>query len=440
MCRSALLVVLTSVVLAAFATPSTAFAAAETRATLVAEQHDEEREESGGLRCPRALLICVGGSLVGALGGLIGGEAGDVVADGASAVGNSAMWGVVRWAADGAAWLLGEVVTIVDRSTRPQLEDAWFSARYDGMVQLACVLAALFLLLAVGNAIAAQDLHRLLRAAFVLLPCAVLLTFAAVTLTQIGLRVTDEMTAWVLRGSGDKMREAFQAVAGVFSRTTTPETLAPFVLFLSATITALLTLLIWLELIMREAAVYVAVAFLPLTLAAMIWERTAHWCKRLTEWLLAIILSKFAIAVAFSLAASAIADGAEQSGGLTAVLCGCAILLVAALTPWALLRLLPFAEAAAAQRLSPRSVTGAVSSMPGAGTAGFAARQLAFQHFVAVARTQSATRSGGGGSSPPPPGGGGNASKGSDPGRPSPGGLPQLPPKAPPQRTRERSR
>ena len=87
----------------------------------------------------------------------------------------------------------------------------------------------------------------------------------------------------------------------------------------------------------------------------MVWERTAHWARRLAELLAAIILAKFTIAVAFAVAASAIRGSRGDAGGLTGVLAGCAVLLVAALTPWALLKLIPFMEAAAGRGLHPRT-------------------------------------------------------------------------------------
>ena len=121
--------------------------------------------------------------------------------------------------------------------------------------------------------------------------------------------------------------------------------------------TSLLALIVWLELVMREAAVYVAVVFLPLTLAGVVWEHTSQWSRRLAEWLLAIVLAKFTIAVAFALAASAIVEAPKGGGGLSAMLAGCAVLLIAALTPWALFKLLPFAEAAAGRGLSRSNVS-----------------------------------------------------------------------------------
>jgi hypothetical protein len=64
-----------------------------------------------------------------------------------------------------------------------------------------------------------------------------------------------------------------------------------FVLFLMSVMTAVLALVVWVELSLREAAIYVAVDFLPLTFVAMVWQPTAIWCQRLAEGLLSVILS-----------------------------------------------------------------------------------------------------------------------------------------------------
>ena len=75
-----------------------------------------------------------------------------------------------------------------------------------------------------------------------------------------------------------------------------------------------------------------AVAFLPLAFVAIVWRPTSVWCRRLTDGLLAVILSKFVLAVAFTLAAGAIGQGGDaDGGGLSAVVGGGAVLLIAAL-------------------------------------------------------------------------------------------------------------
>jgi hypothetical protein len=357
---------------------------------LIAGGHDHHKKPNRSAKngCALPTLICAGKKAADLVG--------DAAVAGAGAAADTVMGGVVSWAADGAAWIVSAIGTRIDRSTRPALESPWYARRYATMVQLAVALAAVFLLLATGQAIVRQDVWLLGRAAFVSLPLAMVLTFAGVTLVETGLAVTDWMTSAVLSGFGADARGAFRDLAGLLGPTAiTGSPLAPFVLFLVSVATALLGLVVWLELVMREAAIYVAVAFLPLTLAAMIWDRSALWARRLAELLAAIILSKFTIAVAFAVAASAIRGSRGDAGGLTGVLAGCGVLLVAALTPWALLKLIPFMEAAAGRGLTRGHVSGAANAAPGATTATVAARQLMLKQFGTkggAARTPSATQ------------------------------------------------
>jgi hypothetical protein len=120
---------------------------------------------------------------------------------------------------------------------------------------------------------------------------------------------------------------------------------------------------LWVELLIRAAAVYVAVLFLPLALASLAWPAIAHWCRRLVDTLVALILGKFVIVSVLSLAAGALAGASGSSpagstggapgdqGGFTDVLGGAALLMLAAFAPWALFRLLPFLEAGAVGHL-----------------------------------------------------------------------------------------
>jgi hypothetical protein len=96
-------------------------------------------------------------------------------------------------------------------------------------------------------------------------------------------------------------------------------------------------------------------------LASLAWPAIAHWCRRLVDTLVALVLGKFVIVSVLSLAAGALAGGAGSTpsgagggspgGGFAAVLGGAALLLLAAFAPWALFRLLPFLEAGAVGHL-----------------------------------------------------------------------------------------
>jgi hypothetical protein len=343
---------------------------------------------------PGASLICAGSELVGAAGDV----AGDVLGAGVEAAGGAVFGGLASWAGEGAAWLVDAIGKRIDRSTRPELGSAWFGRQYRTTASLALSMSIIFVLLAVIQATLRQDAAMLARSVFVALPLAMLLTFACVTLVEAALGVTDWMTSTVLGGFRAGSREAFSDLAEILvPASATGSPLPGFLLFLSAIVTALLSLLVWLELVMREAATYVAVSFLPLTFVAMVWRETAHWCRKLAGWLLAIIASKFTIASAFALAAGAIGDArGGATGGLSALLAGCAVLLLAALTPWVILAIVPFGDAAQGRSLHRGTIRQASHSVPGALAAGMVVRQAMVRNLAPAGAAAAAGRPPGG--------------------------------------------
>ena len=140
---------------------------------------------------------------------------------------------------------------------------------------------------------------------------------------------------------------------------------ALFAVFLGAIVMAVGAVVVWIELLVRQAAVYVAVLFLPISIAGIVWPATAHWFKRLVHILVAVVLSKFVIAAILSLAASGLAATGDE-GGFGAVLSGGALLTLAAISPLALLRLVPVVEAGVVSSGSVRGgKTGATGSALG---------------------------------------------------------------------------
>ncbi|MGH9044450.1 MAG: hypothetical protein ACRDVP_06410, partial [Acidimicrobiales bacterium] len=91
-----------------------------------------------------------------------------------------------------------------------------------------------------------------------------------------------------------------------------------------------------------------ATLFLPLALASLVWPSTSAWCRRLLETIAALVLSKFVIVAVLSLAVGAL-SGASDS--IAAELAGGALLLVAAFTPFTLIRLVPVFESGAVMGL-----------------------------------------------------------------------------------------
>jgi len=270
------------------------------------------------------------------------------------------------WVADGAAWLLVQIGAVIGDTTGIDLGAPWFTTHYLTMAGLAGVVVVPLLLLGIIQSIYRQNASMLIRSVAVNVPLAVLLTAVAVKLVQLGLAVTDAMSAAVAHGAGLDAGHFMASVTLVLSGPQSGQPGVPaFILFLGSLAVVCGAVLVWVELLIRASAVYVAVLFLPLALASLAWPAIAHWCRRLVDTLVALILGKFVIVSVLSLAAGALAGGTGSTpagaggpagssgggGGFGAVLAGAALLLLSALAPWALFRLLPFLEAGAVGHL-----------------------------------------------------------------------------------------
>ena len=256
-----------------------------------------------------------------------------------------------NWVVSGATWLLDQIGGVLNSTTSIDLGASWFAGHYRLMVGLAAVVVLPLLLLSVLQAVYRQNAGILVRSALVQLPLALVLTAVAVQLVQLSLGATDAMSTAIATGTGADLQSALSNLANVLGSLAGAGGAAvpAFVVLLGALLVVAGSLLLWVELLVRAAAVYAAVLFLPLALASLVWPAVAHWCRRLVDTLVALVLSKFVIVAILSLAVSAVGAGTGTS--LASVLAGGALLLLAAFSPFTLLRLIPMIEAGAVHHL-----------------------------------------------------------------------------------------
>ena len=214
------------------------------------------------------------------------------------------MRGVTVWVTNAAVWVTGKVGDLVEGTTSPDLTASWFEGQYGAMVAVAGALALLMLMLAVIQSVIRQDVGMLIRAAFGYLPMAFILAGVAIAATGLLIAITDDLSRVVVSGLGTKQsNNLLQAVGDAYKNALDESSGIPlFGVFLGAIILAIGAFVLWLEMIIRDAAIYVCVFFLPLTFVAMIWPATSRWARRLVELLVAIILAKFVIVSILSLA------------------------------------------------------------------------------------------------------------------------------------------
>jgi hypothetical protein len=252
---------------------------------------------------------------------------------------------IVAWAVGGAHFVLSETAKLIGQTTSPQLTASWFSSAYWRVAGVAALLTLPFLFAAAVQAVLRSDVGLIVRAALGYLPLAFLATGVVAPLAMMLLAITDWMGSSVASAAGDQGAH-FLVLSGTAIGALGVATGSPFVTFLVALLTAAGGLVLWLELLIREAAVYVVVLMLPLVFAAMVWPARRVWAVRSLEVLVALILAKFAIVSVLALAAAALGHG----GGSLIVrsLAGLVLVMLGAFAPWVLLRLLPLAEVASA--------------------------------------------------------------------------------------------
>jgi hypothetical protein len=292
--------------------------------------------------------VCGSGGGLGGVG--LGGVAGATCAAQtgvgglASTAASVGLWGFSTLFLGGAGDVLHDTATVLGHSTAPQLGTTWFSSTYWRMAAVATVLTLPFLFAAAVQALIRSDLALLIRAALGYLPLAMLSIAVAAPLTMLVLAATDQLCAFVAAAAGHDSNR-FLAAASLDIGALSALTGSPALVLVIGLFVMAAAFVVWIELLMRAAAVYVIVLMLPLAFAALVWPARRVWAVRVVELLVALILSKFAIVAVLSLGGAAL-ESSAGSGSVTTVMAGAVLLVLAAFSPWALLRLIPLAELA----------------------------------------------------------------------------------------------
>ncbi|MFZ0041457.1 MAG: hypothetical protein WAK93_09135 [Solirubrobacteraceae bacterium] len=297
---------------------------------------------------PQGILSAGGKVVSGAVGGVVkaaGGPISGLVKGAATATARAGASVLVGLAVGAARYLLQKTASVIGATTRPNLTSTWFSASYWRMAAVSALLTLPFLFAAAIQAMVRSDLALLARAAFGYLPLGLLAVAIAAPVTMLLLSASDEMSAIVASASGHADAD-FLAKVGVLTGVAGAGLGTEFVAFFVALLTVAATIMLWIELVIRDAAIYVIVLMLPLFFAAMVWPARRIWATRSIELLVALIMSKFAIVAVLSLGGAAL--GHALIPGPASILTGATLVLLAAFSPWALLRLLPLHELASA--------------------------------------------------------------------------------------------
>ena len=322
---------------------------------------------AGGL--PLLEQACDAAEAVGGAASTIVGGAVNVPGAAAGAIGGGILDQVTEWMTDAARWVTEKIQAFIEKTTTPELQASWYRDRFDEMAALGGGLAVLVAMIALGSAAWRRDSDAL-GATFIGMFRAGLGTGMVLALTVLALGVADWISNAVAVDAAGREASAFWGdVSTAWGGDDSAGFGSSAIAFVFAVIQVLAGLAVWLELLLRSAAIYVAVLFMPMALAASIWPKLQAWQSRLVSLLFIMIAMKPAIVVVLSLAGSAAAAGGDVDKDFGLLVAAVMILVLAAFVPWVLMMVISMdGEGAWTARQAAGSMKGVVGA--GAGRVG----------------------------------------------------------------------
>lgn len=269
---------------------------------------------------------------------------------------NSAWESFLKWTARGMADLSATVFDAFSTSTAPRFDQQWWRDNLDMMITVSLpILVAVFVLQCL-SAVIRREPSRLGHAAMGALLGTAGVPVAVGVIAICG-NVVDEISVAILSthatADGIKRMTDLTVVLGA-------ATLGGFLL-LAVLLGLLAMFALYFVMLVREVALVAFVVFAPVAMASWTWQATRHWLRRWVEVVGALLFSKIAMAVVFTVGISA--TGAADQGGTSTFgtfLAGILLIGLAAFTPLATLSFIQWAgdQGHAASRALQQGATG----------------------------------------------------------------------------------
>ena len=263
-----------------------------------------------------------------------------------------------RWMIGAAQKITGAIVSTITTASSPQLTAAWFQQSFAPMAALGAALALLVTLIALTSAAARRD-PAALAGTLAGVVRAGLGTGLLIALTTLALQVTDQISADVIQAS----HQAFWSQVGdAWGSSGFGGFGSSALAMLMAVLQVIAGVIVWIELAVRNAAIYLTVLFFPVALAASIWPTLAGWASRLARLLFLFVILKPVTLIVLAFAGNAALAGLSLNGGLASsagtIIAAITIFALAAMAPWALMLIVAADAESAAVGAGVRAAAG----------------------------------------------------------------------------------
>ncbi len=278
---------------------------------------------------------------------------------------NSFFGGATGWIASSSAWVWHGLGAFLSATSSTAVVTDAARPEYNVLLRVAPLVALCAFLANVLTGLRHGDSAHLARDVLWATPVLIFAAITAVPLAGVVLDVVNALSS-AAAGSATTFLSTLGTTAGTY-----PSTVPGFAQMLLDLAGVVGALLLWFELVVRNAVLALLVCLAPIIAAAALWAPLRRLAVRLVETFVAVALSKFVIVVALSLGASA---AAPLKGEVA--LTGIAVVALAVLVPFSLLRVVPLLEASALHALEGTRQRATSGARRVAGTATNAALSL----------------------------------------------------------------
>ncbi|MFG1878035.1 hypothetical protein ACGFIV_24590 [Sphaerisporangium sp. NPDC049003] len=324
------------------------------------------------------------------------GCAGDLIGGAVTSVTNSAFNGVVQSFVSAANLLLESFGKAFVAIPPVDLTSPGVRSVYQISIMLAAVIAVLLLLGQVIRTAITHDGSAVVQG-LIGVGKAALAFLLTLVIAGTALRAADELTNIIVVGSFGSTKALTARIARVIQWDPTAASQGALILLL-AVVGILLTLVLWFQLLLRNAAIVVLVATSPIAAAGLVSDATKSWWTKFAVATGQLIILKPVIALVFALGFGM----TGKSEDIQSLLAGMLVLILAVFAWPAIARFFSFASVAVGGSAGLGSLVGfAAGRASGGGSAGGVPTGIDPDEFsqASEARTMAAFAQSGGGAS-----------------------------------------
>jgi hypothetical protein len=303
--------------------------------------------------------------------------------DAASAAGSAAqglagdvMDQVASWMVQAAQTVDGDVMKAATATSTPELSAPWFQQEFAYLAFFGAALAGIVALLGVFSASARGDPNALGEILYGILRAG-LVTALVISMTLLALSVADGISGDVAQHMPSQFFGTLSSAWGTHGWGGLASSALAFV---AALVEVVVAVLLWIELLFRDAAIYIAVLFFPFTLAVAIWPRLSDANAKLARVLAMFIIFKPVALIVMMTGANLLLGGVSFYAGVApsagTILAGLAVLAMAAFAPWAVMHLVGLDSGVMGASSGRRRGGGAVGTFGGAAAGGAVGGEL----------------------------------------------------------------